>query len=118
MSEMKYARELALQIEEQRMLADGKYVMNEHNMEKFGKVYDFFCALADDDGGKVRGFDIRPEYLYAEISIEVSSVDLHRDEMKQFLEVLQYVDVLDIKATTSDGLLICANVKNLWEAVE
>jgi len=124
MSEMKErvtfkcARELALQIEEKCAEFDGKYVLNHANMEKFSKVYDFFYAIADEDGGEVRCFDVHPESERANVSIEVSLVDLYKDTLNDFVDILQYVDVLEIKPTTDDGLQIDAGVNGVWEVAE
>ncbi len=124
MSEMKeraafrYPQELALQIGEKCAEFKGKYVVNNHNMEKFGKVYDFFCRVADEEGGEVRCLDIHPGSAYAHASIEVSLIDLHEDMMKEFVDILQYVEVLEVKPTTSDSLLINAGVNHVWESVE
>ena len=123
MSEMKErelyerAQELALQIEEKRIEFGGEYSVNEHNMDKFRKIYDFFRGLVDNEGGEVRCLDIHPESACASISIETSLIDLHKDAMKQFVDILQYMDVFEVKPTTSDSLLISAGVNHLWETV-
>lgn len=117
MSEMKYAHELALQIEEQCAAAQGKYMLNRNNMEKFGKVYNFFCELAEDEDGEL-SFGISPEVPHGEVSVRVESVDLRQDGMKQFVDILRYVDKLDVKAASLDDLLICAYVKDIWEVIE
>lgn len=113
------AQELATQIENGRTEFGGKYVVNEHNMKKFSKVYDFFRQIADEDGGEVRCFDVHPESVSASVSIEISLLDLYRDSLKQFVDILQYIDVFEASPTDdSDGILITVSVTNVWEDVE
>lgn len=111
------ANELADQIHEKRIEFDGKYAVNESNMEKFCKVYDVFYDIADDNGGEVLHIDIHPETIHANVSIEVPLLDLHRDLMKRFVDILEYVDLLEITPTASDSIIIGVNVKEVWEAV-
>lgn len=124
MSEMKEqatfqcSHELAVQVEANRAKFDGKYVVNAQNLRKFSEIYDFFCGVADDDGGEVVYLDIHPESKFSNISVEVSTVDLYKGTMKQFIDILQYVDLLEVKPTAADGLLISAGVCNVWEVVK
>lgn len=121
MSEMKKCvsfacpHDLAIQIEEKFSAYGGKYTVNEHSMEKFGQVYDFFNNLADNNDGDITCLDIQPESVNARIEIEVPPLDLYRDWMKKFVEILQYMDVLDIKPSEFDGIMIGATVNDVWE---
>lgn len=110
--------ELARQIEKRWAEFNGKYTVNDCNMEKFSKVYDFFYNLADEDGGEIRCFNIHPETTHASVSIEVSLLDLNGGLMRQFIDILQCVDVFEAKSTASGGLMISASVNQVWEAVE
>lgn len=115
MSEMNFDRELESQIKEQQELSEGKYSANKQKMLHLCGVYSFFCGVANDEGGEVT-LDFKPENLHAVVHAKVECVDLRREGMRQFLDILQYVDKLDIKATP-DYLLIDAKVNDVWEAV-
>lgn len=112
------AHEVALRIEEKCAEVNGKYVVNEHNLESLCKVYDFFRSVSDEEDGKIEILDIRPESGCVIVSVEVSSVDLHRDGMANFVDILQYVNTIDIASTKPDGIVIRVGVKDVWEAVE
>lgn len=115
MSEMNFDRELESQIKEQQELSEGKYSMNKQKILPLCGVYSFFCGVANDEGGDVT-IDFKPENLHAVVHAKVECVDLRREGMRQFLDALQYVDKLDIKAT-SEYILIDAQVNDVWEAV-
>jgi len=121
MSEIKTsgsARELDLQIERNRIEFEGKYVTNEQNMGKFVKVYNFFRWLADENGGEVIDYDVHPKSIQAKVSIDVPLIDIHKDGMKRFIDILQYVDVFKVAAAEQDNLMIHASVNNVWEIAE
>lgn len=123
MSEMKEHRtfechgELASQVERWCSEFDGKYTVNAENMNRFSTVYDYFLQLVDEDGGEVANLDASPESAHANVTIEVSLIDLCKDSMRQFLDVLRGIDVLEAKATDSGSLLISASVNDVWEVV-
>lgn len=94
-----------------------RYAVNEPNMAKLSKVYNFFRSLSEDEGGEVRCFDIQKESTNATVSFEVSILDLHLDSLARFIEILQYIDVFDAKSTESGGLLISAVISHVWEDI-
>lgn len=108
-----YVRDLSERVNE--AVAGGRGVVNQTNMEKFNKVYDFFCWLADDNDVEVKNLDVCPESVHASFSVEVPSVDLHGDDMVRFVDILQYVDVFSVNQTKSGEVAIYVCVKHVWE---
>lgn len=91
--------------------------LNQANMERFNKVYDFFARFAEDNGGAVKYVDVRPQSMHANIAVEVSDVDLRGDDVKAFVEILRYVDIFGITQADPDRLTIEAGVKCVWEVL-
>lgn len=124
MSEMKanesieYARDLSTQVLKAMEEANGHYAVNQDNMKRFNRVYDYFVGLAEENDGEVKQLDIRPQSIHARISVEVPSLDLHGDDTKAFLDILGLVDVFAIRQTAPDNLLIETGVDCVWEAVK
>ncbi len=110
-----YNNELAQKIAEARTEFEGRYVLNERNMEKFGKVYDCFCSVADENSGGIKEVSFDPESGRAKVSIEVPSLELREGGMTRFVDVLQFIDALDATSTASDSVLIEASVDCVWE---
>lgn len=112
------SHELAAQIEEKCSAYCGKYVVNERNMGRFGLVYDFFSRLASDNDGEIVRLNIDPESINASVEIDVPPLDLYRDGLNEFVDVLQHVDALDISQSDSDGVIIGATVNQTWEVAQ
>ena len=116
--EMNYAAELAAKVEEKHMELDGACVLNIRSYQKFIKVYDLLKKLALLNDGGVASLSMEHDAEYAEISIEVPSIDLYKDGLHQFCGLLELVDLLDITNTGNDSVLIKTGIKDLWEAVD
>lgn len=111
MSEMKEYGEIKAETDEE-------YAVNKQNMDKFNQVYKFFCNIAEEDGGDVSCFHVNDNRTSFGVSVEISMLDLYRDSIAQFIEILRYIDVLDVKTTESEGILVSAVVDHVWEGTE
>ena len=109
--------ELAHRIEAECAKFKGKYEASVTKLEQLDKVYGFLCYLVKCEDGEIKCLDVNPESNCASIAIEVPLVDLHKDEMKQFIDILQYVDTFDVKTTVDEALLISVGISNVWEVV-
>ena len=110
-------KDLELKVEEEKRAFDGAYILNPENYQRFVKVYAYFLDLAESNEGTVSRLDIKPTSIRAGISIEVPIVELLRDSIREFTDILSDVDVFNVTAGASDSLLIDASVNDVWKAV-
>lgn len=114
---LEFVRDLALKVEEKRKKFEGTYIMNPDNYKRFVEVYTYFRIFAEENEGKLKHLDIAPESIHADVSVEVPIVDLFKDSLHGFVDILSKVDVFGITPTTTDSLLIDASVNYVWKAV-
>lgn len=112
-----FVRDLALKVEEKKKKFEGAYIVAPENYQRFVEVYTYFRIFAEKNDGKLSHLDIAPTSVHADVSIDVPIVDLSKDSLKEFADVLSKVDVFGITPTTSDSLLIDASVNYVWKAV-
>ena len=96
------------------MSSTEKYTVNKENMEKFNRVFRFFCVLAEEDGGEVACFEVEENPESAGVYVEVSMLDLYKESIAQFIDILELIDVFDVETTESDSLLISAIVHHVY----
>lgn len=111
-----YVRGLADRVN--KALTEGQSVVNVDNMAKFNAVYDFFCWFAEDNGVEIEKVDVNPQSAQASLSIEVPNVDLHGAGITRFVDVMQYIDVLNVRQTEAGNLMIEVCVNNTWNVQE
>ncbi len=114
---LEFVKDLALKVEEKKRKFEGTYIMNPENYQRFVEVYTYFRIFADENEGKLTHLDIAPTSIHADVSIDVPIVDLFKDSLKGFTDILSKVDVFGITPTASDSLLIDASVNYVWKAV-
>lgn len=112
-----FVKDLALKVEEKRKKFEGTYIINPENYQRFVEVYTYFRVFAEENDGKLKHLDIAPASIHADVSIDVPIVDLTKDSLSGFTDILSKVDVFGITPTTSDSLLIDASVNYVWKAV-
>lgn len=111
-----FVDEFARQIEEKSAEFAGKYSVNEQNMDHFKKLCYLFHWIADAEvGGEVKRVDVSPESDRATISIEVPTFELRGNELKQFKDILQFLNTLDFTNTGADSVLIEASMLHVWD---
>lgn len=118
MSELDSLSKLICKMKEAQRESGKEYIVNDRNMERFNKVYDFFSDLADENCGEIVYFDIRPESTNAKVTIDVPPLDIYQDWLDKFIDVLQYIDVFEVTPSDTDGILVSASVGRVWEVSE
>lgn len=108
---------LALKIEEMAAECAGRYSVNEQNMGNFRKLCYLFHWVTADTGGEVERIDISPDAGIGFISIDVPTFELRGDELKRFIDILQFVNKIDIINTGADSVRVDASVPQIWDAV-
>lgn len=112
-----FVKDLALKVEENKKKFEGMYVVNPENYQRFVDVYTYFRIFAEENDGELKHLDIDPASIHADVSIDVPMVDLSKDSLRGFADILSKVDAFDITTTESDSLLIDAGVNYVWKAV-
>lgn len=112
-----FVKALALKVEESRKKFEGMYVMNPENYKRFVEVYTYFCILAKKNEGELKHFDIAPESIHADVSVDIPTMDFVKDSLHGFVDILSKVDTFGITPTKSDSLLVDASVNYVWRAM-
>lgn len=112
-----FVKDLALKVEENKKKFEGMYVVDPEKYQRFVEVYTYFRIFAEENDGKLKHLDIAPTSIHADVSIDVPIVDLFKDSLLGFTDILSKVDVFGITPTASDSLLIDASVNYVWKAV-
>lgn len=115
---MEYVKELGLQIEKKKLESPEAYELDEENYKKFADVYAYFNRFAKENDGKVKYMDLRSNSIHADVSIEVPLVDLYRDGLAEFTEILAKADVFGVTPTANGELRIDASVNNVWKEIQ
>lgn len=116
-NEINYGTELSIKVEEKNMELSGICVLNIHNYRRLIKSYDLLKKLALLNDGGVVSVSIEHNAEYAEVDIEVPSIELYKEGLEQFCELLGLVDLINVSNTGNDSVLIKVGVSGLWEAV-
>jgi len=115
-NEMNYAAELAAKIEEKNMELSEVSVVNIEAYGRFIKIYDLLKKLALLNDGGVSEVKMEHTDEKAWISIEIPGMDLYKDGLKLFCELLELADHIDVRVCGEDMVIFTASVNNLWEA--
>ncbi len=95
---------------------EGKYVLDDEVYKRVLGTYKMFRKFALQNDGGIKNVDVRGADK-AKIVAEVPAVDLFRDGLVLFTELLAMVDFIDVSASRDGGLIIKVCVAGLWKAV-
>lgn len=110
------AAPVATKIEAVAAEYEGKYTMNNEVYKRLLSTYKKFRKFALQNDGGIKSTDI---YGVDKVKIvaEVPAVDLFREGLDLFSELLAMVDSIDVSASKSGDLIIEVSVAGLWKAV-
>lgn len=110
------AAPVAAKIEAAATQYEGKYTLNEDVYKCVLKAYKKFRKFALQNDGGIKSTDV---YGTDKVKIvaEVPVVDLFREGLDLFTELLAMVDSIDVSASKSGDLIIEVSVAGLWKAV-
>lgn len=94
----------------------GKYTLNDEAYNRFLNAYKRFIKFALQNDGGFKSIDVYGVDK-AKIVAKVPSVDLFRDGLDMFLELLTMIDSIDVSVSKDDDLIIEIGVEGLWKAV-
>lgn len=95
---------------------EGKYVLDDEVYKRALNTYKMFRKFAIQNDGGIKNVDVGGTDK-VKIVAEVSAVDLFRDRLVLFSELLAMVDFIDVFASRDGGLIIEVGVAGLWKAV-
>lgn len=110
------AAPVVTKIEAVAMQYEGKYALNEDVYKRVLKVYKKFRKFALQNDGGVKSTDVHGTDK-VKIVAEVPAVDLFREGLDLFTEMLAMVDSIDVSASKDGDLIIEVSVAGLWKAV-
>lgn len=94
----------------------GKYLLDGDVCKRVLTVYDKFRKFVHQNDGGIKSTDIiNPKWSV--FVAELPSVDLYRDGLDLFSELLGMVDMFDVSTAKSGDLSIKVGVSGLWKAV-
>lgn len=94
----------------------GKYLLDGDVCKRVLTVYDKFRKFVHQNDGSIKSTDIiNPKWSV--FVAELPSVDLYRDGLDLFSELLGMVDMFDVSTAKSGDLSIKVGVSGLWKAV-
>lgn len=105
-------------IEKKRQEFEGVYVVNPENCQRFVTVHEYFSSLAKNNDGRVTYSNCEPSAIHADLTVEIPSIDLCGEKMKEFAKIIGMVDVLLIETNTKDMVKIDVSVNYVWEAIK
>lgn len=110
------AAPVATKIEAVAAEYEGKYIMDNEVCKRVLNTYKKFRKFALQNDGGIKSTDV---YGVDKVKIvaEVPAVDLFRDGLDLFSELLAIVDSIDVSASKSGDLIIEVSVAGLWKAV-
>ena len=111
-----FVRELAIQMEIQKASFVGTYVIDPENLKRFLQVARILNVIVQDVGGKLMDLDITPQTLHGAISAQVPLLDLYKEFLKDFVVMLEMVDVFGVSPTTNGDMVIEVSINNVWRA--
>ncbi len=94
----------------------GKYALNEEVYKRVMNIYKKFRKFALQNDGGIKTTDVC-EMDKVKIVAEVPSVDLFREGLDLFSELLALADSVDVFASKDGYLIIEVGVEGLWKAV-
>lgn len=92
------------------------YVLDVNICKKVLAVYDNFRAFIHQNGGGIVLADVNDKKGAVFVG-EVPDVDLYREGLERFCELLGMIDTFDVSVTESGSLSIGVSVLGLWKAV-
>ena len=95
---------------------EGAYIVNPANYKRFIKVFHYYKALAAETDGVITHFCNQPERIHAGFSVVVPYLDLVKQAVKEYAQILSYVDVLGVEATGDNRIKIDVSVNYVWSA--
>ena len=110
------AAPVAAKIEAAAAEYDGKYVLDNAVYRRVLDTYKKFRKFALRNDGGIKSADVIGVDK-VKIVAEVPAVDLFREGLEVFSELLAMVDSIDISASKSGDLIIEVSVAKLWKAV-
>lgn len=110
------AAPVAAKIEAVAAEYEGKYAMNNEVYKRVLNTYKKFRKFALQNDGGIKNTDVCGVDK-VKIMAEVPAVDLFREGLDLFSELLAMVDSIDVSASKSGDLIIEVSVAGLWKAV-
>ena len=95
---------------------EGKYVLDVNAYQRVLDLYQNFNDLVDQNDGKIQ--TIRVDDLEAvRFTALVPSMDLFRESLSAFLEMLTMISSIDISGYNEDYLSVEIGTAGIWKAV-
>lgn len=95
---------------------EGKYVLSDEVYKRVLDTYKMFRKFALQNDGGIKNIDVSG-IDNVKIVAEVPAVDLFREGLTLFSELLAAVDFIDVSTSESGDLVIEVGVAGLWRAV-
>ncbi len=111
-----FSAPLAAKIEAAATEYSGKYLLDGDVCKRVLIVYHKFRKFVHQNDGGIKSTDV----VNTEMSVlaaELPSVDLYREGLELFSDLLGMVDMFDVSTTKNGDLSIKIGVAGLWKAV-
>ena len=117
MTTNEYVKNLAFAIEKSKANYDGVYFLNEEQFNKFQKVQEICLNLAKANNGKVVYCDATPNNIHGGISVKLPLLDLYKNKLQEFRDILDLVDVFAVDPRVDDSIQLDFSISNVWITV-
>lgn len=94
----------------------GKYLLDGDVCKRVLTVYDKFRKFVHQNDGGIKSTDVINTKMSVFVA-ELPSVDLYREGLELFSDLLGIVDMFDVSTTKDGDLSIKIGVTGLWKAV-
>lgn len=89
------------------------FAVNVAQANKFAKAYQYFTNLAKENGGRIDGVMLQPQFRVAGFTIQLPYLDLVAESVKEFASQLQEADAVTF-SPTNDVVDISINIPNVF----
>lgn len=90
---------------------DEKYKVNEIQMEKFNRAYQFFT----ENGGTIEPVRFTPQTLHAGMTVNFEIFDIYGSSVEEFKEIMGYVSAFGIDSLIDGRISISLTIPNVFE---
>lgn len=118
MTDEQFIKTLAQVYKKQLDKFQGTLMVNPLQYKKFIESVKFLKSLVDEMGGTIKEISINPKERHGFVIVEVNIIDIYGEKLKEFINMLNNVDVFGVDPSTNDSLIVGINVNDIYKQVE
>lgn len=114
----KFLEEIREQVHSENFKANRTFIPNLEGFKKFYEVCAYFKKFSEKNKGVPIAFDTEPDSTTAGLTVDIPSAYLIGNDLQEFKDIIQKVDLFSIMPIGNDMVSIEASVFDVWKAVK